>query len=105
MTPEGQNLPASLGWTDALEAGFCAHRAQGLVPGRVSLEHNHVSRVFTGEGELMAQAAGRIKYLATGRNALPAVGDWVALRLDSQHKAGTIRAILPRRTWFSRKAA
>jgi ribosome biogenesis GTPase len=53
----------------------------------------------------MAQAAGRIKYHATGRNELPSVGDWVALRLDTRQEAGTIRAILPRRTWFSRKAA
>jgi ribosome biogenesis GTPase len=96
---------ANLGWTDTFEAAFAPYRAEGLVPGRVSLEHNHVYRVMTAEGEWMAQAAGRIKYLATGRSELPAVGDWVALRLDPRNEAGTIRAILPRQTWFSRKAA
>jgi ribosome biogenesis GTPase len=96
---------ANLGWNDTFEAAFALYRAEGLVPGRVSLEHNHVYRVMTGEGEWMAQAAGRIKYLATGRNELPAVGDWVALRLDPRNEAGTIRAILPRQSWFSRKAA
>jgi len=96
---------ANLGWNEALEAAFEAHREEGLVPGRVSLEHNHVYRVLTGEGERLAQAAGRIKYEATGRNELPAVGDWVGLRLDARHDDGTIRAILPRRTSFSRKAA
>ena len=96
---------ANLGWNDALEAAFGQHRTEGLLPGRVSLEHNHVYRVLTAEGERLAEAAGKIKYEATGRNELPAVGDWVGLRLDVRHEAGTIRAILPRRTWFSRKAA
>jgi ribosome biogenesis GTPase len=95
----------SLGWTTSLDEAFAAHRAAGLVPGRVSLEHNHVYRVQTEDGEWLAEASGRIKYQATGRHELPAVGDWVALRLDRQHESGTIRAILPRRTWFSRKAA
>jgi len=99
------SLLASLGWNDALEDAFASHRAAGLIPGRVSLEHNHVYRVLTGEREWLAEAAGRIKYQATGRHELPAVGDWVALRLDVRHERGTIQAILPRRTWFSRKAA
>jgi len=98
-------LLANLGWNDTLEAAFAQHRVEGLVPGRVSLEHNHVYRVLTGNDERLAEAAGRIKYEASGRNELPAVGDWVGLRLDARHEAGTIRAILPRRTWFSRKAA
>ena len=59
---------ANLGWNGALEAAFEQHRAEGLVPGRVSLEHNHVYRVLTAGGESMAQAAGRIKYEATGRS-------------------------------------
>ncbi|HXT71877.1 MAG TPA: ribosome small subunit-dependent GTPase A [Vicinamibacterales bacterium] len=96
---------STLGWDQAADAAFGPHREQGLVPGRVSLEHNHIYRVMTGDGERLAEAAGRIKYLASGRNELPAVGDWVAVRLDARHEAGTIRAILPRRTCFSRKAA
>ena len=96
---------STLGWDEAADAAFGPHREQGLVPGRVSLEHNHIYRVMTGEGERLAEAAGRIKYLASGRSELPAVGDWVAVRLDARHEAGTIRAILPRRTCFSRKAA
>ena len=55
--------------------------------------------------EWLAEAAGRIKYQATGRRELPAVGDWVAIRVDERDERGTIRAILPRDTWFSRRAA
>ena len=94
-----------LGWTPELDASFAAHRAQGLTPGRVALEHNHVYRVLTEEGEWLAEAAGRIKHQASGRHELPAVGDWVALRPDAAGSRAVIRAILPRRSAFSRKVA
>ena len=93
-----------LGWSDRWEAEFARHAREGLVPGRVSLEHNHVYRVLTREGEWLAEASGRIKYLASGRHELPAVGDWVALRPPHAGRA-TIRAILPRQSQFTRKAA
>ena len=95
----------SLGWTASHAEAFVPYLAAEVTPGRVSLEHNHVYRVFTEDGEWLAQVSGRIKYEATGRNELPAVGDWVALKVDRRHERATIRAILPRRTWFSRKAA
>jgi ribosome biogenesis GTPase len=97
---------ATLGWTEALAAAFAPHAAQGLVPARVSLEHNHVYRVLGEGGERLAEASGRIKHEASGRHELPAVGDWVAVRVDDDaHGRSVIRAILPRRGWFSRKAA
>ena len=94
-----------LGWTTALDAAFRAEPDPSLVPGRVSLEHNHVYRVLVETGECLAEAAGRIKYLASGRSELPAVGDWVGVRLDPSGGRAVIRMILPRRGWFSRKAA
>jgi ribosome biogenesis GTPase len=94
-----------LGWTDALAAALTAEEDPALVAGRVSLEHNHVYRVLVEGSECLAEAAGRIKYLASGRSELPAVGDWVGVRLDPSGGRAVIRAILPRRGWFSRKAA
>src|SRR5512140_2341470 len=96
---------ASLGWDAARDTEFEPFRIKGLVPGRVSLEHNHVYRVLTEGDEVLAEATGRIKYLATGRRGLPAVGDWVGLRLDPTGQRSTLAAILKRRSWFSRKAA
>jgi ribosome biogenesis GTPase len=95
---------AQLGWTAAREMAFGPHAAAGLVPGRVALEHNHVYRVFTHDGERLAEAAGRMKHLATSRMMLPVVGDWVAIRPDPGGRA-LIREILPRVSAFSRKAA
>jgi ribosome biogenesis GTPase len=96
---------ASLGWTPALEEAFRPHAEAGLIPGRVSLEHNHVYRVMTADREWLAEAAGRIKYLASGRDELPAVGDWVGVRADPAGGRSVIRVILPRRSRFSRKVA
>jgi ribosome biogenesis GTPase len=94
-----------LGWNDRFAAAFAEHAAPDVVPGRVALEHNHVYRVITETGERLAEAAGRMKHLAQGRNELPAVGDWVALRIDEAGDRALIKAVLPRRGKFSRKSA
>jgi len=96
---------ADLGWSAAREGAFAVHAAAGLVPGRVVLEHNHVFRVRTAEGEILAESAGRMKHRAEGRQALPVVGDWVAVRIDRVGTRSQIREVLPRVTWFSRKVA
>jgi ribosome biogenesis GTPase len=96
---------AALGWTDAREREFAPFRPAGLEPGRVALEHNHIFRVLTTGGERMAEAAGRLKHRARGRQDLPVVGDWVALRPNPSGGPAQIRERLARRTWFSRKAA
>ena len=96
----------ALGWDARLDEAFSEFRDRGLVPGRVSLEHNHVYRVMIGEEQdLLAEATGRMKHRAGGRHELPVVGDWVALLPGPAGTRASIQAILPRRTQFSRKAA
>ena len=46
-----------------------------------------------------------MKYLAADRTELPAVGDWVALWPDPDGGRAVIKAVLPRKSWFSRKVA
>ena len=69
----------ALGWDAAWADAFAPHAAQGLAPARVAIEFNHLFRLYTGEGELQAQHAGRVLHEAAGRHALAAVGDWVAI--------------------------
>ena len=95
---------ARLGWDRSFAAAFDAVAAPGLVPARVGVEHNHLYRVLTDGGELLAEAAGSLRHAAAGGDALPAVGDWVAVRAGAARRA-TIRAVLPRRSCFARKAA
>lgn len=95
----------SIGWTPARALAFEPWRREGLVPGRVSLEHNHVYRVLTETGEHLAEAAGRLKHDTAERMALPVVGDWVALRVDAGGARGQIKHVLPRTSVFVRKSA
>jgi ribosome biogenesis GTPase len=96
---------AELGWDPEWEAAFASHAARGLQPARVAIEFNHIYRVYTRDGELRAELAGRVRHRAEGRHELAAVGDWVALKVPPSGRSGTIEALLPRRSSFSRKAA
>ena len=97
---------ADFGWDDHVEAAFAAHAGKpDTVPARVLIEFNHNYRVATDQGELEAVLAGRMKHHAQSRADLPAVGDWVAVKPNPAGDRDVIQSILPRRTFFSRKAA
>lgn len=95
----------TLGWDEGWAAAFAPFAAEGLLPARVSLEHQHIYRVCTGHDEPLAQVAGRFRHRAGDRQEYPAVGDWVALDRPTGHARATIQAVLPRRSRFSRKSA
>ncbi len=92
---------------------FAPHQAEGLQPARVALELNHIYRLWTAEGDVLAEAAGKMRHDAAGRHELPAVGDWVAYRPDPQPASAPLRtrsharieAVLPRTSVFIRKVA
>jgi ribosome biogenesis GTPase len=94
-----------LGWDEQWGAAFGDADAAGLVPARVTIEFNHLYRGIAASGELQLQHAGRFKHRAVERSQLAAVGDWVGVRLVAGEASGTIETVLPRRSWFSRKAA
>ena len=94
-----------LGWDGLFAHAFDALGEPQLTPARVSVEHNYLYRVTTGREELLAETAGKLRHDAPGPEGLPAVGDWVAIQITSAGRKATIRAILPRRSRFSRKAA
>jgi ribosome biogenesis GTPase len=93
---------ARLGWDDDREVEFAPHAAAGLVPGRVSTQLRGVHLVATAEGEVRAEAAGRL-WRESGAAGHPVVGDWVALEPGTG--TITIQAVLERRTAVTRKAA
>ena len=94
---------AALGWDDFFAAGFEALGGRDLVPARVVIEFNRFLRVATANDERTVVTAGSLFHHASGRSELPAVGDWVALRLRGD--GGTIQAVLPRKSRFVRKMA
>jgi ribosome biogenesis GTPase len=97
-------LLSQFGWDSFFASHFQPFADQGFHAGRVILEYNNFHRVVTDAGEMLAEVAGRLKHEAASREDLPAVGDWVALRLRETGRA-TIHAVLPRRSRFARKTA
>lgn len=104
----GDNSPVpdlvTLGWDDGWAAAFGPFAAEGLVPGRVAIQHRGAYDVLTGAGEARARVSGRLRHAAASPSELPVVGDWVALERPADADA-TIHAVLERRTKFSRRAA
>ncbi len=94
----------TLGWDDVFAEQFAPHAAAGLVPGRVSVQHRGAYDVLTAQGELRCDVRGRLYEESSSPADLPAVGDWVAIS-TRDGAAGTVEAVLPRRTRFSRKQA
>ncbi len=95
----------ALGWDDVFAEEFEPHAQAGLIPGRVAVQHRGAYDVLTAEGELRCDVAGRLYDEAASPAELPAVGDWVAVAARPGERAGTVQAVLPRRTKFSRKTA
>ncbi len=69
----------------------------GLTPARVACGHRDMWTLLgLGDEPVLARAAGRLRFVATGAGDLPAVGDWVGV------SEGVIRTVLPRRTSIAR---
>src|SRR5262247_207800 len=91
------------GWNDFFAAHFLEFAARGYVAGRIALEYNQFCRVYTARGDMLSEIAGRLRRRAESRADLPAVGDWVALRLVESGNKAVIHAVLPRRSQFMRQ--
>jgi len=95
----------SLGWTDRLSTLYEPFAADGVVAGRVSIQHRGAYDVLTELGELRCEVPRRLVHEAETIADLPVVGDWVVLTPPADGGLGTITAVLPRLTKFSRKTA
>lgn len=91
-----------LGWDSTWQSTFDALGHDSWVPGRVTGEGRDLWQVAVEGSDLLARVAGRLRHDST---VYPSVGDWVALAARPGEGSGTIHAVLPRRTWLSRRAA
>jgi ribosome biogenesis GTPase len=107
MSAPGTVVPdvlAAYGWTEDLARSFGEIAgADALQPARVLTAARLSYRVVTASGETEAAVSGRFRHEARGLSDFPAVGDWVAIE-DRGADAAVIRALLPRRSRFSRSA-
>ena len=89
-----------LGWDAFFADAFEPYAADNLIPARVSARHHGPCELLTEQGRMGGLPAGKLS-----DEELPAVGDWVAARPVEGERKAVIEALLPRRTWFSRKEA
>ncbi len=104
ISPERAPL-APYGWNSRWEEAFAPISPAGTEPGRVILAHTHIYTLVTARGEKLARVSGRFRHVARERHDFPAVGDWVACRIDEAGGRAHIHALVPRRSRFSRKMA
>jgi ribosome biogenesis GTPase len=92
------------GWSDTLQLQFESLAAPGLEPARVLIQQRSQYRIATASGEGSATLAGKFAHDAAD-GGFPVTGDWVAVSPPSGDGMATIRAVLPRRTAFTRREA
>jgi len=80
LDSSGYGIVASPAWLGRRLGGRVReHRAAGLVPARVAIQHRGAYDVMHEQGEQRASAENRL----VREEGLPAVGDWVGLDLTS----------------------
>jgi ribosome biogenesis GTPase len=94
---------SDLGWDEAWASELERTEEPALTPGRIAAQHRGEYVVWTPDGELRAEVSGRLFYELAPFHDLPAVGDWVGLRVDGGR--AVVHALLPRRSAFTRKEA
>ncbi|MFT6596694.1 MAG: ribosome biogenesis GTPase [Akkermansiaceae bacterium] len=97
---------SDLGWNDFFEAAFKTVAKEGWVAGRLIRETKiNFSALLDEVDEVDCVVGGKVWHDASCDAELPAVGDWVAIELGAgENDEHIIRARLPRKTCFSRKA-
>jgi ribosome biogenesis GTPase len=93
------------GWTPELEAGFAAHAAVGLVPGRVIAQVGSSTRAMTAQGPTEVIIQRGFRRTALGTVDFPAVGDWLVLEPFGDATGAALRTVMPRTSAFVRGQA
>lgn len=94
-----------LGWSDGFEREFTPYYKRGWVPARLIRDNRITFGALLEDGEEREVVmSGKVYHDAESDAELPAVGDWVALDLGTGETETVIRARLPRKSSFSRKA-
>jgi ribosome biogenesis GTPase len=92
-----------LGYNKKFEQYRIEHNLNDFEIGRVVSEHAKRYVVKTVRGDLDAEITGTLRYSAESREDLPAVGDWVSLKIYDDGLA-LINDILPRTSVLKRHA-
>lgn len=94
-----------LGWNAGCDAAFRKLGRDDWYPARIIRETKiNYTVLAEGRGDHEAVLSGKLWHDAATDAELPTVGDWVAVDPGEGEDLPVVRALLPRRTCFSRKA-
>lgn len=93
------------GWDARWSEAFASLSSRNLRAARVVAQQRGLLTVAAEDGTRPARVTGAMRHKASGAADLPCVGDWLACEAVPGEETLTVRAILPRRTKLSRKAA
>ena len=94
-----------LGWDSYFDESFQEYRRRGFLPARVAQQHKSLYMVYFELGEFAAEVSGKLRFEATSKQNVPAVGDWVAVKQEDCSSRAIIHGVLPRKSAFLRKVA
>ncbi len=95
---------SEFGWNGPWQEKWDALGIVNCRPARVTREDRGLYLAIGTSGEITAELSGKLRNAARSRADLPAVGDWVAVRLSDTGDHGLIEALMPRTGAFVRKA-
>ena len=91
------------GWDQFFSASFDAQKNPDHIPGRITSANRGIYVVQTGQHELQARMAGKLRQAAaTGDATVPVVGDWIAGK-GTGDGSMIIQTVLGRKSLLSRK--
>jgi len=94
-----------LGWNSTYNKYITKNNLQDIVPGRISNQNGKHYKVITKEGEQSAILSNSYLRSMNNRSDIPAVGDWVGLKINKEINMCHIQLLLPRKNKLSRKVA
>ncbi|MCX7710168.1 MAG: ribosome small subunit-dependent GTPase A [Clostridia bacterium] len=89
------------GWDEHFNREWNQRSAEGMFPGRIIADYGQMMRAVTDSGEILVNRP--VKKMDNELQL--AVGDWIALEHAEETQSVCVRAVLARKTKFSRAAA
>lgn len=91
------------GWDEFFEKSFEPYKALNCIPARVTKESINQYWLMTDEGEIKSVLSTKFFMSTFGKEQLPVVGDWVAVKKPEGSEEYFIEGVLPRKTKLIRK--
>jgi len=95
------NILQIMGWDDQRKSDFASSGLSSSEPGRIAAADRGKYVVLAEKGPVIAECSGKFLHNAKSMLDMPAVGDWVAFRLEES--SAIIEKILPRDSCLMRK--